>query len=132
MVLLAVCFTSQLQAQTKTCTPAQIAACKKICNTTTVANCTPAQAAACQKVCSKSTTSKVASNENQSLDFIKLVSNTSEDKKTSCVKTCQPAKLTKNKKASCTAKKSKVAKTEQNKTAPIAQTVSLKSDSSEE
>lgn len=119
MVLLAVCFTSQLQAQTTKCTPAQKAACKKICATTTVANCTPAQKAACQKVCDKSSSTKVVSNNPFDLPAAFVKNTTNEAKKTSC----SSAKLTKNSMPSCTSKKSKVVKNEKIETAPIAQKV---------
>lgn len=131
MVFLAVSFTSHLQAQTKNCTSAQVAACKKNETTAKVANCTPAQVTACQKTGTEVTTPKVATQDNPSLDFFKLVNDTSEGKKTACVKTCQPAQLTKNEKPSCK-KKSAVAATEENPKAPIAQTVSVKAGSSEE
>lgn len=120
MVLLAVCFTSQLQAQTTNCTPAQMKACKKICATTTAANCTPAQKAACQKVCDKSASTKVASTNPFDLPSAFVKNTTEETKKTS---SCSSAKLTNNSMPSCTAKKSKVVKNEKVETNPLAQKV---------
>jgi len=120
MIFLAVSFTNQIHAQSKSCTPAQMAACKKISKTTTAANCTPAQKAACQKVCDKSASTRVTSTTVLENPGVLVGYSSSDSKKT----TCSPsAKLTKNFKPSCTAIKTKVVQNETINTAPIAQKV---------
>lgn len=120
MIFLAVSFSNQLQAQTKSCSPAQMEACKKICKKTTAANCTPAQKAACQKVCNKSASTKVASNTVLENPGVLVGYKSTDSKKTAC---CSSAKLTKNSKPSCTSKKTKIVQNEKIETAPIAQKV---------
>lgn len=74
-VMIAMVMTNGLQAQTA-CTPAQKAACKKICADQT--KCTPEQMAACKKACA----GKVAS-----ANAVKVV-NQAPEKKATCNKPC--------------------------------------------
>lgn len=117
---------SSVNAQSTTCTPAQKAACQKICGT--AKTCTPAQVAACKKVCDNKTSTKVASTTEATNPFVNVSSKTAEAKSTSCC----ASKLTSGKAKGCSAKKSSVVKNEKSSTAPIAQTVAIKSDGSEE
>ena len=117
---------SNLNAQSTTCTPAQKAVCQKICKTAKI--CTPAQQAACQKVCSNKTSTKVATTTEATNPFVNVSTKTTDAKATSCC----ASKLTNGKAKSCTAKKSKVVKNEKSSKTPIAQTVAIKSDGSEE
>lgn len=129
-VFLTASFSNQLLAQTKTCTPEEIAACKKVCGDKVAANCTVAQKTACQKVCNKSSEAKVAS-----YDGFKIPAITTA-KTASCQKTmatCAPAssvKLTKNEKASCVKHDTKIVKNEEESAAPIAQKVVMKTTAS--
>ncbi|MFK7773372.1 MAG: hypothetical protein AB8F94_14585 [Saprospiraceae bacterium] len=127
LIFLTASFSSQLLAQTKTCTPQQTAACKKICGTATVANCTTAQKAACEKVCSKSGEAKVAS-----YDGFKIPAfNVAKTGTASCQKkmaSCSPAssvKMAKNEKASCMKSNTKIVKNEEESVKPFAQKVVL-------
>ncbi len=83
---------TNLSAQTKQCTPEQMAACKKICTTADASKCTPAQKAACQQVCAKkgtATAQATGKGEGQA----QLVNNktTSTEKKT-CAKSTAKSK----------------------------------------
>lgn len=125
LIFLTASFSNQLQAQTKTCTPAQMEACKKICGTATVANCTTAQKAACEKVCNKSSEAKVASYDGFKIPAITVAKTGSCQKK---MATCSPVssiKLTKNEKASCNKHNTKLVKNDEKLAAPIAQQVVL-------
>jgi len=84
-LMLSMGITSEIQAQA--CTPAQKAACKKICADKTA--CTPAQAAACQKVCN----GKMASNTNTTSGTAVKVVNKSPEKKANCMKSCDKGKV---------------------------------------
>jgi len=126
LIFLTASFSNQLLAQTKTCTPQQMEACKKICGTTNVASCTPAQKAACQKVCTKSGEAKVASYDGLKVPAI-TVAKTSEKKATAC---CSSAKSAKNGKASCSKNKTKIVKNEEKSASPVAQKVALEATAS--
>lgn len=116
---------SNLSAQS-TCTPAQQAACQKICKT--AKSCTPAQKAACQKVCDNKASTKVATTTESTNPFVNVSTKTTEAKSTSCC----ASKLTNGKAKSCTAKKTKVVVNEKSSKTPIAQTVAIKSEGSKE
>ena len=123
LIFLTASFSNQLLAQTKTCTPEQMEACKKICGTATVANCTTAQKVACEKVCNKSSESKVASYDGFKIPVLTVAKTASCQKK---MATCSPAssvKLTKNEKASCNKHNTKLVKSDEKSATPIAQKV---------
>lgn len=67
-----------LDAQTKQCTAAQKAACKKVCATADMTKCTPEQMAACKKTCAKAGTSTAMAKGGQGdqMPQAKMVSNT--------------------------------------------------------
>lgn len=129
LIFLTASFSNQLLAQTKTCTPEQIAACKKVCGDKVATNCTLVQKAACQKVCNNSSEAKVASYDGFKIPAITAVNATT--KTAACQKkmaACSPAssvKLTQNKKASCTKTNTKIANNEEKSTDIIAQKVIL-------
>ncbi len=134
LVFLTASFSNQLLAQTKTCTPEQIAACKKICGDKATANCTVAEKAACQKVCNKSSEAKLASYDGLKVPVI-TTANTNT-KPAACQKkvaSCSPAssvKLTKNEKSSCVKPDTKIVKNKEESANPIAQKVVLETTTS--
>lgn len=130
LIFLTASFSNQLLAQTKTCTPQQIEACKKICGTATVANCTPAQKAACQKVSNKSAEAKVASYDGLKIPAITTAKTASCQKKMASCTSASSVKLTKNEKASCTKSNTKIVKNEEESAKPIAQKVVLEASAS--
>lgn len=133
LVFLTASFSNQLLAQTKTCTPEQIAACKKVCGDKVAANCSVAQKTACQKVCNNSSEAKVASYDGFK---IPVITNATTTKTASCQKkmtSCTPAssvKLTKIEKASCIKHDTKIVKNKEESVAPIAQKVALETTAS--
>ncbi len=130
LIFLTASFSNQLLAQTKTCTPQQMEACKKICGTTTVANCTTAQKAACQKVCNKSAEAKVASYDGLKVPAITVAKTATCQKKMASCSPASSVKLTKNEKASCMKNKTKIVKNEEELVSPVAQKVVLEATAS--
>lgn len=134
LLLLTASFSNQLLAQTKTCTPEQIATCKKVCGDKVAVNCTVAQKTACQKICNSSSEAKVASYDGFKIPAITAMNPMA--KTASCQKkmtSCSPVssvKLTKNAKASCTKNTTKIVKNEEESAAPIAQKVALETTAS--
>lgn len=125
LVFLTASFSNQLLAQTKTCTPAQMEACKKTC--------TPAQIAACKKVCNKSSEAKVASYDGFKIPAINVAKSTktaSCQKKMASCTSAKSAKLTKNGKASCMKSNTKIVKNEEQAAKPVAQKVALEASAS--
>ena len=119
---------STVNAQSTSCTPAQQAACKKICATSTSTSCTPAQVAACKKTCDNKTSTKIASTTEAKNPFVNVSAKATDTKATS---SCA-SKLTSGKTKGCTASKNKVVKNENSTTTLIAQKVANKSDDLEE
>jgi len=117
---------STVNAQTTSCTPAQKAACQKICKSTKT--CTPAEMAACKKVCNSKTSTKVATTTETTNPFVNVSTKTVEAKSTKCC----ASKLTSGKAKGCSAKKTKVVNNEKSVKTLIAKTVAIKSDGSEE
>lgn len=107
-VMLAMTVSSEIQAQT-TCTPAQVAACKKTCTPEQLAACkakmaststsatavkvvnqAPEKSTSCAKTSAKTCAKgKVASTTNTPVKLVGLDIIKEEPKKTSCMKTCQ-------------------------------------------
>ena len=130
LVFLTASFSNQLVAQTKTCTPQQMEACKKICGTATVANCTTAQKAACEKVCNKSSVAKVASYDGFKIPALTAAKPASCQKKMASCSPASSVKLTKNEKASCMKNNTKIVKNEEELVSPVAQKVVLEATAS--
>jgi len=112
---------STLNAQTTTCTPAQMEACKKICKT--AASCTPAQKAACKKVCNNNSSTKTVSTSSLTNPFVNVSSNPKD-----LTPSCGSSKMTKGEAKSCKSKTTKVVKNETTAKSPIAQKVAVKSE----
>jgi len=130
LIFLTASFSNQLLAQTKTCTPEQMEACKKICGTASATNCTVAQKAACNKVCNKSSEAKVASYDGFKIPVITVANTASCQKKMTSCTSASSVKLTKNEKTSCTKNTTKIVKNVEESAAPIAQTVVLEATAS--
>ncbi|MFK8006558.1 MAG: hypothetical protein AB8H03_09310 [Saprospiraceae bacterium] len=130
LIFLTASFSNQLLAQTKTCTPAQMEACKKICTTATAAKCTVAQKATCEKVCDKSATAKVASYDGFKVPAITVAKTASCQKKMASCSSASSVKLTKNENASCTKNKTKIVQNEEKSAMPIGQNVALEATAS--
>lgn len=130
LIFLTASFSNQLLAQTKTCTPQQMEACKKICGTAAVANCTTAQKAACKKVCSKSTATKVAAYDGFKVPAITVAKTAACQKKMAACSPAASVKLTKNKKASCLKNNTKIVKNKEELVSPVAQKVVLEATAS--
>lgn len=130
LIFLTASFSNQLLAQTKTCTPVQMEACKKICGTATAANCIVAQKTACEKVCNKSSEAKVASYDGFKIPAITVGKTATCQKKMTACSPASSVKLTKNEKASCNKDKTKLVKSEGESAEHIAQTVVLETTAS--
>jgi hypothetical protein len=130
LIFLTASFSNQLLAQTKTCTPQQMEACKKICGTAAVANCTTAQKAACEKVCNKSTATKVAAYDRFKVPAITVAKTAACQKKMAACSPAASVKLTKNEKPSCLKNKTKIVKNEEELVSPVAQKIVLEATAS--
>ena len=101
MIFFVVGFTNLHAQTTKTCTPEQIAACKKICGTAAATKqCTPEQIAACKKTCTK-TAGASATATTTKTGTAKMVSQGTATPTCTGKATAGEAKLTNNKKKSC-------------------------------
>jgi hypothetical protein len=125
LIFLTASFSNQLLAQTKTCTPQQKEACKKICGTAAVASCTVAQKTAGEKGCNKSSAAKVASYDGFKIPTITVAKSASCQKKMTACSPASSIKLTKNKRASCLKNKTKLVKNDEESAAPLAQQIVL-------